>query len=519
MAKKEKKPQKISKMTVDEMDLKSDTIPNPIVTGGMEAIGLTRINPIEIPQYLLMHPALPRGIEMKANRMIKLVDEDLETNMIQNNSLSDEKKVKRLQEKNKNISKERIEELKGLVEGSREYCRDILYNSGGALYLKQLATGAFRFGTSFSVLQTNIAESEVLKFEYQHEIFFGPARYPKPLKGVGVDWGEIPMVDRLALAGKMKINTKTKKIAKYTQLTRRYPERIEDNYKVQSAEYVNTRTHPHLKTKSPGELVPTGKEIDEEMVIQLVFDKIGDEPLGISLVQFLHLTVKYLLNMEKAGAQTMVNFGFNKWIANTPFKDDKKMRAFGTSLARINVDAVVVLPKDIELTNIMPGTTEFYRVHPIYLQLIAIRLGIPVPLLLQSGTDTNKATIQEMRKDMYEDFIADELTIEQCVNEGFFKACRIKYPELSVKELDLIVPKFKFNQPPEDMDVEQKRTLDFSLMVRNYSMAAQMWREDKFSKGDPAVVKVLSKKVIILIEKSIEQSKKEFQEKKDEKKK
>ncbi len=478
MAKKEKK-QKISKMAIDEDDLDSQTIPNPVVLGGMEAIGLVRINPIEIPQFLLMHPALPRGIELKANRMIKLVDADLENNIITNPSGNSD------------------------VEEAAKYCKAILFNSGGPLYLKQMAQGAYRFGTSFSVLQTNMAENEVLKFEYQHEIFFGPARYPNPLKGEGIDWGAIPMVDRSALAGKMKINTKTKKIAYYTQLTRKYPERKEDNYKFNSAEYVNTRTHPDLKSKSPGELVPVGDEIEEKDVIQLMFDTIGDEPLGISLIQFLHLTIKYLLNMEKASAQSQVNFGFNKWKANTPFKDEKKMRAFGKSLAKINVDAVVVLPKDVELDNIQPGTTEFDKIHPIYLQLIAMRLGIPMPILTQSSTETNKATIQEQRKDMYADFIADELTIERTINEGFFKACQVKWPDLTVKEIEKIVPVFKFKQPPEDLDVEQKRSLDFSLMIRNYAMSAQMFGGNNYWKGDKSVVTQISDQVKELLNKSM----------------
>ena len=448
-----KKTKKESKFAIDEKKLKSDTIPNPVVTGGMEAIGLQRISPIDIPKYLLMHPALPRGIELKANRMIKLVDEDLEENVLINKSKSKE------------------------AEEAKEYCKDILYNSGGPLFLKEMAQGAYRFGTSFSVLQTNIAETDVLRFEYQHEIFFGASKYPKLLKGANVDWGDIPMMERPFLAGKMKINPKTKKIAKYTQLTRKYPERKEDNYKFNSEEYVNTRTHPALKESSPGELVPVGNEIDENYVIQLAFDRIGDEPLGISLVQFLHLTIKYLLNMEKGAAQTQVNFGFNKWKANTPFKDEKKMKAFGQSLARINTDAVVVLPKDIELTNIAPGTTDFDKVHPIYLQLVAMRLGIPMPLLTQTGTSTNKATISEQRKDMYEDFIADELVIESEVNNGFFKACRIKYTDLSIKEIEKIVPKFKFKQPPENLNDETERNLKFSLMNRNDCMSAKMMVE------------------------------------------
>lgn len=471
------KKEEISKMAVDEKKLKSTTIPNPVVTGGLEEIGLRRIQPIEIPKYLLMHPALPRGIELKANRMIKLVDDDLEENIIINPS-----------------GHAKAKEARG-------YCKKILYDSGGPLYLKKLAQGAYRFGTSFSILQTDVAESEVLKFEYQHEIFFGPAKYPKVLKGQGVDWGEIPMNDRKFLAGKMKINLKTKRIARYTQLTFKTKEGWDEhNWKWSSAEYVNTRTHPALKERTPGDLLPVGLEYPEDMVIQLAFDTIGDEPLGISLIQFLHLTIKYLLNMERAGAQTMVNFGFNKWKANTPFKDRKKMEEFGRHLSNINTDAVVILPKEITLDNIKPERTEFDKIQPIYLKLIAIRLGIPLPLLTQEGTETNRATIQEQRKDMYDDFIADELTIQGTINDGFFKACKIRYPDMKTKELEKIVPKFIFKQPPEDKDVEQERDLKFSLMIRNFATAAKFWSE---AGGEGGVVDNIGTKINILIGESV----------------
>ena len=194
------------------------------------------------------------------------------------------------------------------------------------------------------MLQTNKAENEVLKFEYQHEIFFGPARYPKVKQGPGVDWGGIPLVERGRLCNKIKINPATKTISDFTQLAKSDPQDgmtgEENNYKVESAEYKNTYTHPELKTKGPGLLVPIGPEIPEERVMLLAFDTLDDEQLGISLIQFLQLTIQYVLNMERAGAQTMVNFGFNKWIANTPFKNKDKMNTFAKSLTKINSDSV-----------------------------------------------------------------------------------------------------------------------------------------------------------------------------------
>jgi len=273
----------------------------------------------------------------------------------------------------------------------------------------------------------------------------------------------------------------------------------ENNYNVGSSSFVDTQKKPELVTKSGGPLVPIGEEIEKKFVTQLMFDRIGDEVLGISLVQFLHLTIEYLLNMEKAGAQTMVNFGFNKWVANTPFKDPGKMQAFGKTLSNIQKDSVVILPKEIDLKNIEPFKTDFNLVHPIYLQLIATRLGIPLPLLTQTGTETNKATLQEQRKDMYEDFIADELAIEDSINDGFFKVCQIKWPDLTIKELNIIVPKFKFKQPPEDLDIEMERNLKFSLMNRNDALSIKMLIES----GVKDVANVIAERLKLNVMKNI----------------
>jgi len=176
------------------------------------------------------------------------------------------------------------------------------------------------------------------------------------------------------------------------------------------------------------------------------------------------------------------------------------MQTFGKTLANIQKDSVIILPEGIDLKNIAPGSTDFDKIHPIYLRLIAMRLGIPMPLLTQSGTSTNKSTIQEQRKDMWADFIADELTIEVSMNDGFFKACQYKWPDLTPDQLNKIVPTFRFKQPPEDVDSERERDLKFTLAIRNLSNAAEMWTQI----GDARVLALLSIKTRSLIERSIE---------------
>jgi len=459
---------KIAKYRVDESKIKNETTPNAVVVGGWEEIGLKRITAIDCEKYLLMHPAVPRGIEKKVNQMVSLIDKDLQSNVLINKTKSDKAKQ------------------------AMEYCKKVLLDSKGPLFIRDMGMGAFRYGTSYAVLQTDQAESQVLKFEHQHEVFFGPARYPKDIKHKS--WGDIPLQDRPNLAGKMKIDPKTKEINKFVQYQKKTQSK-ETNY--DGTSFIDTR-RPDVHVEPHVQLVPFGREFDKSEVATLLFDRYGDEPLGIPLIQFLHLTIQYLLNMEKGAAQTQVNFGFNKWKAMTPFKSQDKLQQFSQSLSNINTDAVVCLPDGITLDNIQPGQTDFDKVHPIFMKLIAIRLGIPLSLLSGDGTSTNKSTVNEQKKDMYEDFIVDEISIEYTINDLFWKACKIKFWNLSHEELEQIVPSFRFKQPREDDDVLMDRNLKFSLMIRNFLTAAS----DAGELGLKEVVEALSIKVQELLDSS-----------------
>lgn len=484
------KPKPISKMAIDEKELHTSTLPNPVCTGGIEEIGLTRLNPFDIPKFLLMHPVVPRGIEIKANRMILLVDEDLKRNIFVNEMESPKDIF------DKNFKEADLEDLRAQA---KLYCKNILYNSGGALFLKQYCQAAYRFGTGFSVLQHNLAENEILKFECQHPIFFGVAKYPLGLTDLG--WGKTPPELRKRLRGRMKINDKTKSISHFTQLTKKYTDSSDTNDYSQLGvlgQYLAANKKSKLMNN---ELISFGEEIHESDVITLLFDRIGDEPLGISLVQYVHLTIKYLLDMERGGAQAMVNFGFNKWKANTPFKNPAKLAQFAGSLANIQKESIICLPPGIDMTNIEPGSTDYPLIHPIYMKLIAIRLGIPLALLEMSGNSTNKATLGKMMEDMHDDFIADELTIELSINGGFFKACKYKWKDFNVKQLELIVPKFKFKQPPANIEHQRNLDLKLTLSIRNMSMAAEMW----LGVGNAKLLALISKKTEQIIKNSMDQ--------------
>ena len=447
-------PMQESKFRLDEDKLKAETIPNAESLEGLPAIGIKKIHPIMVPRMLFMHPAVPRGVEIKANRMVRLLDSDLQSNILPN----------------PNGSKK--------ADEAREYCIKVLQDSGGPILCKKMIQGAFNYGTSFMLHQLNDNKDQVMRLKHMDEIYFGPALWP--MGKTDVRWGNMPIGERQVLAGRRKIDLKTGEISYYSQ----YKKKVNDsssygsNYNITNDEYVDIENDPTLrKDLTPQMLVPFGKEFGKNFVTQLMFDSIGDDPLGISIFQTLQCQIQYLVDMERAGAQTQVNFGFNRWVANTPFKDVKKMKEFAKTLANIQKHSVVVLPDGITLKNIEPGNSNFEKIHPIYMELVAIRLGIPMSLLFMKGTDSNKATLRSQVSEMYEDFFADERVFEQSMDDALWKMCSIKYSDLTHEKLEEIVPRFRFNMPKENVDLVHDRILKRTLSIRNLAMSAKQLSE------------------------------------------
>ena len=85
--------------------------------------------------------------------------------------------------------------------------------------------------------------------------------------------------------------------------------------------------------------------------------------------------------------------------------------------------------------------SEFVQTHEVLMTLVAIRLGIPKPILTLDGTSTNKATTTELVKDMLLDLHADELKVKRTIEEQIFiPACETVFGKDFEK-----IPSFFFN--------------------------------------------------------------------------
>jgi len=397
--------------------LNPKTSPSAIAVGGTREIDLTKLEPQVLEKYLWLHPVVPRGIEMKANRMVR------RGYTISENGSG------------------------GKAEEAKKYCMNIIENSGGTIFLNRWIKDAYGFGNGFWTLVPNKSNDSIIRLNPEHPVFFRPSRYED--------------TTTYEHQGPFKVNRKTKEISTFTQVQQ--SETNDDVY------------------------VPIGEEIPSDMVAHLMFDRWGDEPLGISIVQYVFLAIKYCLNLEEAAAERLWRDGFTQKKVITEITNERDLKKLAKNMQRINSRDALILPKGTDVENLLPGTSDFPSFHKIYLKLLAIRLGIPMPLLTLDATSTNKSTIEIQKEDILADFSMDEEIVKHTIENKIFKpACELKFGKGFP-----YVPSFDFNELPEDENQKVDRFVKTSEAISNVSKAIKDLSESGISLDDTRILNLL----------------------------
>ena len=386
------------------------TQPSILLKGGIQEIDIKRITPKAVEQYLILHPVIPRGIEIKSNRMTS-------------------RGYKVLPRSGSPVAKEAAEKMHGLLD-----------ESGGEILINGWIRDAYAFGNGYLVLLSEKKTKQIVYITREHPVFFRIAREKlENLKERNPLYFE-PNGDFAYGWGPMKIDKVTKKPTNYTQV-------VFDN------------GNKDLVT-------PVGDELPANRVAHLTFFTWGDEAEGVGIVQYVHTILKYIMNIEEAGAEAIYRSGFTQKKVTTEIETEKDLKAIAKNLKDINGSDAIILPKGTDVENLIPGTTEFSEVHDIFLNLLAIRLGVPKPILTLDGTDTNKATMQELMRDLIYDLHADELKIKQVIEQQIFApACASIYGE-DFEE----IPVFEFNdfeEGKEEKAVVLNLTADYIVKLTN----------------------------------------------------
>lgn len=351
---------------IDPKDIKAVTKPNVYLTGGANEMEFIKLTPKQVEELLLMHPVIPRGIDIRANRITGRGYKVVPAN-----------------------------EGKQAKE-ARDKMFDLLEVSGGEILINSLTKDAFGFGNGYITLLTDKNTDEVVMLSKEHPIFFRIARNKK--EDSGSLYGQFSAGDWATGWGGMKINSTTKRPEAYTQV---------------------------VFDRGKHKVEPYGQEIKANRVAHLVFDVWGDEVEGIGLVQYVQNVLKYLMNIEEAGSEAIYRAGFTQKVVNTDVISEKDLKKIAKNLRDINTSDAIILPKGTEVTNLQPGQSQFAETHELLLNLVAIRMGVPKPILTLDGTSTNKATMRELMRDLSYDLRADEMKIINTIEEQIFKpACQ-----------------------------------------------------------------------------------------------
>lgn len=365
---------------------------------GRKTLDIKIVNPKLIEKYLLAHPVVPFGIDKKANRIIN-----------------------------------RSYEVVGGSDEMREYCKQILSNSGGEIFLKNWIKDAYGFGTSFAMLALSPEKDCVVKCVPKHPVYYG--YYKEPTKSTA---NFFSMDESLSIVFDESTG-KPKGFCSYT---------FKD-----------------------GKRVPVKEDfVSYAKVAPLKFDTWGDEIEGISIVQYIHENIKQILNIEDAGAEQLYRNGFTQKKFTTNIRSVNKLKEFSKTIQDMNeIDAIVLLDgTDVE--NLQPGNSDFVPFHKEFLGLLSIALGIPTALLTLDGSGTNKSSLAEMRNEMYQDSYADELIIKKVIDEEIFvTACRLKKEGVSMDE----IPKFVFKKRKTEVSEELELKKLWSEIVLNITKAAK----------------------------------------------
>lgn len=382
-----------------------------ILKKGIDDLGITRISPKTIEQYLLLHPVIPRGIGIRANFMTS---------------------------RGHNISPfDSSEEAKEAAKRMRE----LINTSGGDITINNWIQDAYGFGNGYLTLleaKSGEQEGQIVHLSREHPLYFRIAREKR--EGTANELRNLTTyADFTYEWGPMKIDDVTKKPLGYTQVV--------------------------PSKQSQDKVVPDGNEISPDRVGHLVFDTWGDEAEGISLVQYVHLNLRYLMNIEEAGAEAIYRSGFTQKVVETEIINENDLEELGTNLADINAADTIILPKGTTMENLQPNDSQFPEVHDKFLTLLAIRLGVPKPLLTLDGTNTNKATIREQRKALMDDLRSDEIKVEYTIREQIFRpACKSIFGE----EFDKF-PYFNFNQATESVEERAGAISQISESVKRFT--------------------------------------------------
>ena len=208
----------------------------------------------------------------------------------------------------------------------------------------------------------------------------------------------------------------------------------------------NPKGYAQYKINEMGEReIARRLKIDE--VAYMSFRGVGDNFLGVSLIQRMYNDVVRGMSIKQSISDAS-DMTIPKVVVTGEYRSEGEQEREAEKFANLSSDDVIIINQGKEIEIIQPGTTQIPDFYDIFISGITTTSGVPKPLLLSDGTETNKATLAEMSK-KFRTALGLEEKILQRRMRWIFKRILESYGRDTTK-----VPFFTF---PEDPETEEAR--------------------------------------------------------------
>ena len=248
-------------------------------------------------------------------------------------------------------------------------CTELVDNSGGISLFNRLSTNTDIAGDGFLEKVYNLNKTKILRLKHVHPLTLSFKKHPETNK---------IMID----ADKQPIG--------YVQY--------------------------YLDDKG----VERTKDVNKDRIAHFMFNILGDEFSGLSIIQPGYDTIVRLMNMEYSAAESAVKIANPIIVGKCNTKSPHQIAMWGTILGQINGREQVFIPEGMELDTLSPGQQNFSEYASYFLNSVVATSGVPKGVLLgDTGGSGNRAEGIILTRHFYSGIRGNQKTMELFFNEIF----------------------------------------------------------------------------------------------------
>jgi len=191
-------------------------------------------------------------------------------------------------------------------------------------------------------------------------------------------------------------------------------------------------------------------DVPLEKIAHFVYQRIGDEFTGLSIIQPCYNTLIRLMNMEASAAAAAVKISSPLLVGKTNAKSPQVLRTWAMVLGRISGKEQVLLPEGFELDQLSPGNQTFSEYTPYFVDVIVANFGVPPEFLLGTTSGGRGESLVKAR------IFYQMIRRNQNLMSQFFNKIFEEYGE----KAGFKAPKIVFEDTAEDAEYMYKSAIE-----------------------------------------------------------